>query len=587
MANERRVGVVSVTNFPEAPSLGKLAFLNRLPFELRSTVRLVPMDPSRARRKLAGPGGMRSLWQLCGVRFGRMLAGEKAAGRQGVETAFGSSMVAQVDRAVEVVQEEETSLSALSWTLTVARESAAERDKDVQLLLGELRRQGFTADAESYGALEAWLGALPGHGVPNLRRPLVHHPAAARLLLLTSVWTGHETHPHPQLEAPHVVARTAEGSNPFFLCLGERDVGHSLVVGPTGAGKSTALGLLVAQWFRYRGAQAFLLDKGRSLEPLTHAAGGNHYRLAAGGGTCTLGPFEGVEGEERQAHLAGWLEEMLLLQGMEVGPAERVALGEALRSFAASKARKTLAGFRTKLTAVAPRLGEALAVYTEGGAWGHLLSGETNPLREGQLHCFEMGDLLSQPDSIKVPVILHLLHEIEARFDGSPTLLVIEEAVRYLADTLWASRIEDWLLQLRKKNVAVVLVSQMLSAFIRSGIGDALQQSCPTKVFLPNAEAVREGVAEDYRRYGLNEVQIELLARAAPAREYLVVSGGKSSLINFDLDPADLAVLGAGNPEGLARLNGFRAEGGAWLDSYMAALGHEEFLQQLTKKEIA
>ena len=43
VANERRVGVVSVTNFPEAPSLGKLAFLNRLPFELRSTVRLVPI----------------------------------------------------------------------------------------------------------------------------------------------------------------------------------------------------------------------------------------------------------------------------------------------------------------------------------------------------------------------------------------------------------------------------------------------------------------------------------------------------------------------------------------------------------------
>ena len=37
--------------------------------------------------------------------------------------------------------------------------------------------------------VEAWLGSLPGHAIPNVRRPLIHTGNLADLLLLAGVWT--------------------------------------------------------------------------------------------------------------------------------------------------------------------------------------------------------------------------------------------------------------------------------------------------------------------------------------------------------------------------------------------------------------
>ena len=55
---------------------------------------------------------------------------------------------------------------------------------------------------------------------------------------------------------------------PYRLNLHDYDVGHTLLIGPTGTGKSVSLALFVAQWFRYPNAQvfAFLFDSyGHSL----------------------------------------------------------------------------------------------------------------------------------------------------------------------------------------------------------------------------------------------------------------------------------------------------------------------------------
>jgi type IV secretion system protein VirB4 len=49
---------------------------------------------------------------------------------------------------------------------------------------------GFTARIETINTMDAWLGSLPGHGVENIRRPLVNTMNLADLLPLSSIWTG-------------------------------------------------------------------------------------------------------------------------------------------------------------------------------------------------------------------------------------------------------------------------------------------------------------------------------------------------------------------------------------------------------------
>jgi type IV secretory pathway VirB4 component len=128
--------------------------------------------------------------------------------------------------------------------------------------------------------MEAWLGALPGHPLPNIRRPLIHTLNLADLVPLSSVWAGHDVNPcplYPENSPPLLHAATA-GATPFRLNLHIGDLGHTLVFGPTGAGKSVLLNLLAAQFRRYQGkggetATICAFDKGRSMWALVNACG--------------------------------------------------------------------------------------------------------------------------------------------------------------------------------------------------------------------------------------------------------------------------------------------------------------------------
>src|SRR3546814_19363321 len=85
-----------------------------------------------------------------------------------------------------------------------------------------------------------------------------------------------------------------------------------------------------------------------------------------------------------------------------------------------------------------------------------------------------------------LPVLTYLFHRLERRFDGAPTLLVLDEAWTFLDDPLFAGRIREWLKTLRKKNVSVVFATQSLADIQRSAIAPALVDSCPSRIFLPS-----------------------------------------------------------------------------------------------------
>jgi type IV secretion system protein VirB4 len=125
---------------------------------------------------------------------------------------------------------------------------------------------------------------------------------------------------------------------------------------------------------------------------------------------------------------------------------------------------------------------------------------------------------LMQVKRLVPPVLTYLFHRLEARFDGRPTLLVLDEAWTFLDEPLFAARIREWLKTLRKKNVAVVFATQSLADIERSAIAPALIESCPTRIFLPNDRALEPQARSVYERFGLNSRQVEILGLATPKR---------------------------------------------------------------------
>ena len=142
---------------------------------------------------------------------------------------------------------------------------------------------------------------------------------------------------------------------------------------------------------------------------------------------------------------------------VDVTPEVKEALWSALTSLASAPAEeRTLTGLSVLLQSNA--LKAALMPYTLEGPFGRLLDAAENGLILGDVQCFET-EALMQTASAVSPVLTYLFHRLEDRFDGRPTLLVLDEAWVFLDNPLFAARIREWLKVLRKKNVSVVFAT--------------------------------------------------------------------------------------------------------------------------------
>jgi type IV secretion system protein VirB4 len=122
--------------------------------------------------------------------------------------------------------------------------------------------------------------------------------------------------------APLLFGKT-EGSTPFRFSLHVGDVGHTLIVGPTGAGKSVLLALMALQFRRYAGAQVFAFDFGGSIRAAALAMGGDWHDLGGGlteGATtyrCSRSPASTTS---ERAWAADWIVAILMREGVAITP---------------------------------------------------------------------------------------------------------------------------------------------------------------------------------------------------------------------------------------------------------------------------
>ena len=142
-------------------------------------------------------------------------------------------------------------------------------------------------------------------------------------------------------------------------------------------------------------------------------------------------------------------------------------------------------------------------------------------------------------------VFSYLFHRIEGRFDGRPTLLIIDEGWLALDDREFAGQLREWLKTLRKKNASVIFATQSLADIDGSAIAPAIIESCPTRILLPNDRAIEPQIMAIYRRFGLNDRQIEILARATPKRDYYCQSRRGNRLFELGLGEVALAFTAA------------------------------------------
>lgn len=565
---DQHLRILTITGFPSATWPGLLDDLNRLAFPYRWSTRALMLDKTDAVRLISK---VRRQWFAKRKSLAAIIKEVMTNEASVLMDSDASNKAADADAALQELGSDDIGQAYVTATLVVWDRNPALADEKRRLVEKVVQGRDFTCMSEGVNAVEAWLGSLPGHVYANVRQPPISTLNLAHMMPLSAIWAGPERDEH--LEAPTLFLARTQGATPFRFALHVGDVGHTLVVGPTGAGKSVLLALMAMQFRRYPNNQVFAFDYGGSIRAAALAMGGDWHDLGHGlhgesDAGVSLQPLARIDDASERAWAAEWLAAILAGEGVTVDPATKDHLWSALTSLASAPVQeRTLTGLMVLLQSQA--LKQALASYCIGGPWGRLLDAENERLGEARVQAFETEGLMGVQAA---PAVLsYLFHRIEQQLDGSPTLIVIDEGWLALDAPAFADQLKAWLKTLRKKNASVLFATQSLADIETSAIAPAIVESCPTRLFLPNERALEPQVARVYQRFGLNDRQIEILSRATPKRDYYCQSRRGNRLFDLGLGEVALAFTAASSKADQALIADLYAQHGpegfaeAWL----------------------
>jgi type IV secretion/conjugal transfer VirB4 family ATPase len=387
---------------------------------------------------------------------------------------------------------------------------------------------------EKYNLLNAFLAAVPGNHVFNLRRLYLLNTNYADFSFLFTLHSGAPRNEH--LREEYLAVLETNHHTPYFLNLHYRDVAHTMILGRTGAGKSFLVNFLATNLQKYA-PHTFIFDLGGSFESLTQLFSGSYVRVGLESSDFTINPFSLSPTKENLDFLALFVKVLLQgQQGVELDPAtERELFHQIENLYSVDPSLRTLSVLGNTLGRdVALRLSK----WTRGGQFGFLFDNAEDTISFSRFQCFDFQRMSQYPDLLE-PLLFYILHRANAVISDRQISSVfkaffIDEAWVFLKNPSIQRYVVEALKTWRKHNAAMILSTQSLDELKRSDILDVIIESCATKIFLANPDMDREL----YRRqFHLNENEVALVANLIPKQQFLIKTPELAKIANLNVDP--------------------------------------------------
>ncbi|MCE3589987.1 type IV secretion system DNA-binding domain-containing protein, partial [Escherichia coli] len=159
--------------------------------------------------------------------------------------------------------------------------------------------------------------------------------------------------------------------SPYFFSFHKRDIGHTLIVGPTGGGKTVIVNFLMAQAEK-TGARQIFIDKDRGAQIFVLASGGTYLTLENGKPTG-FAPLKALENKpEDRAWLSLWVRQLVRTESRPITVQEERMIDEGIAAvMRLPREDRSLDALRTMLgMADAAGIGARLEKWTSRGSMG-------------------------------------------------------------------------------------------------------------------------------------------------------------------------------------------------------------------------
>ncbi len=453
------------------------------------------------------------------------------------------SQVGEIDEALDSAMSGEFAFGMHHMTVLCISDNLKSLESNLSMAIVELSNVGITGVREKLNMEPCFWAQLPGNTQYTVRKSTVN-------TLNIAGFASFHNYPSGQRKGNHwgnavTVFNTVSGT-PYFFSFHVRDVGHTMVIGPTGAGKTVLLNFLCAQAQKFF-PRLFFFDKDRGAEIFIRAIGGA-YMTPDVARVSGFNPFQQLDDtNENRSFLIDFLKVLVCSNGESINAEDIEKIQEAVAgNYKLQKEERRLKNIAPFMGIGGPgSLAGRLSMWHSNGSHAKLFDNEIGTIDFSSKRVFgiEMSHILQDKSSLG-PVLLYLFHRIDQALDGSPTMIVLDEAWALIDNPVFAPRIKDWLKVLRKKNTFVIFATQSVEDASKSDISDTLIQQTATQIFLPNLKAT-----DPYKSvFMLSEREFTLVKTTDPSTRFFLVKQDNDGVIaRIDLSGMDdlISVLSA------------------------------------------
>lgn len=446
-------------------------------------------------------------------------------------------------------------------TIMLIEDDLPALEESVQRAVNALSSLGIVSFREDIKLEDVYWASLPGNFEFISRLKPINTARVGGFASLHNFPAGKATGNHwgPAVTVFHTAAGT-----PYYFNFHSHDNGHTLIIGPYGTGKTAMLNFLCSEARKFNGP-LFFFDKERGSDIFMRAIGGTYYKVLTDSRSneIELNPLQLPDTKENRNFLTYWLESLCLAQGAKLNREEKALLGHAVDYlYGQDPSQRRLSVLAALLTQreEAVRLVSLMAPWHGEGQYAFLFDCERDTLDLSNRLCgFEMGNIVKM-GAPTAPTLLYLLHRVHAELDGSPAMVVLDEAWAMLDNPVFAPQISRWLEELRRRNTVALLATESVEEAAQSQISSVMMDQIATQVYLPNPRP-----SKDYLEvFRLTEKEYGILPKMRKdKRHFLLKHGGDTIVASLDLAGMDdiLAVF-SGHPSLLELMENSIAEVG-------------------------
>ena len=547
-ATEQRLcAVLYIKDWPDSTMPGLLDAMMALPMELTiaQTFKLLARDRAASYIESARAYNQQRLYNFKAVaraKLARSPLSEDDADQGRLHN------VTEANEALRVMRAERRVFGYYNITCAIYGDSEKQLEDNVRMADEILRGAGYVPARESAGLLSGWKATIPGAHHEIVRWHFANTGHFADLAFSRTIAQGELKCEYFEEQtgrpAPALMVLPTEYSTPYAYSPLVGQVGHALIFGPNGSGKTVFTNFIAMQWQRYGQTNIIRFDKDYSAFITTMLCNGDHVDLTSG--NVKLCPWKLVVNPHHRTWLSRFTRALITSHGYEWKADDDKTLNQALDALSSFDVQEI------SIEALEGVLGtqwlrEELGPWMPGGTYGHLFGANEDNFALSSHVCIEMGNLLLDPLASPrlIDYFTYLIQQkISAAEHPVPTLIDIQEASFFLADPVFRREIDTWLKTMRKKLGSVMMSMQSVQSVTDSEIFASIGDNIPTRIFLPNVQAATQQWRDVYRRtLGLNDEQISRIASATKYRDYYLVREGISRMLMFPAPPQVLAAL--------------------------------------------